>query len=60
MLAGDDKLVGSALARAEFTFVWLAGRSFATIVVKFSFAMIEFSFKRSLSFFDGFIPASVV
>ena len=34
--------------------VWVAGRQFATVIVCFSFALIEFSLKRFLSFFDCF------
>ena len=53
LLPGGNK-VGS-LADVEFTLVWIAGRWFATVVVCFSFAWIEFSLKRFLSFFDCFI-----
>ena len=39
--------------------VWVSGRYFATVVVCFSFASIEFSLKRFLSFFDCFMPAAL-
>ena len=41
-------------------FVWVASRKFAAVVVCFSFALIEFSSKRFLSFFDCFMPPGVV
>ena len=36
---------------AAFTLVWVSGRLFATVVVYFSFALIELNSKRFLSFF---------
>ena len=39
--------------------VWVSGRQFATVVVCFSFASIEFSLKRFLSFFDCFMTAGL-
>ena len=39
--------------------VWVSGRQFATVVVCFSFASIEFSLKRFLSFFDCFMPTAL-
>ena len=60
MLAGGDK--AGSLADVEFTLVWcgsLADSRFATVVVCFSFALIEFSLKRFLSFFDCFVPATL-
>ena len=41
--AGGDKV--GYLTNLEFTLVWVAGRSFATVVVCQSFALIEFSLK---------------
>ena len=59
MLAGGDK-VGS-LADVEFTLVWCGSLwpIVGTVVVCFSFALIEFSLKRFLSFFDCFMPAAL-
>ena len=34
--------------------VWVAGRKFASVIVCFSFALIEFSLKGFLRFFDCF------
>ena len=39
--------------------VWVSGRQFATVVVCFSFASIEFGLKRFRSFFDCFMPAAL-
>ena len=37
----------------------VSGRWFATVAVCFSFALVEFSLKRFLSFFDCFMPAAL-
>ena len=57
LLAGGDK-VGS-LADVEFTLVWCGSLADSLLwpIVCFSFALIEFSLKRFLSFFDCFMPA---
>ena len=54
LLAGGDK--AGSLADVEFTLVWCG---FATVAVCFSFALIEFSLNRFLSFFDCFMPAAL-
>ena len=58
LLAGGDK-VGS-LADVEFTLVWIAGQEYATVVICFSFALIEFSLKRFFGFIIALCPAGVV